>query len=171
MNCVIGIDPGMSGAMSTIWNRSDESFYHVEDLPVMTDMSLAWIDGGLLQSELMKWAPQRPTVVIERVSAMPGQGVSSCFKFGAVFGSILSVVQAIGFPIEFVSPAVWKRDLGLIKDKKAALHKARLLFPHAELHLAKHDGRAEALLIAHWYLRHGRTPFEAKLATGEMVDL
>jgi hypothetical protein len=48
-------------------------------------------------------------------------------------------------PIEFVSPVVWKRSYGLSKDKHASLHRARLLFPTAELHLAKHDGRAEAL--------------------------
>jgi hypothetical protein len=62
------------------------------------------------------------------------------------------VIQARHIRIELVTPSVWKRALGLGKDKDASLHKARLLFPMAELHLAKHDGRAEALLIAHYAL-------------------
>jgi hypothetical protein len=55
-------------------------------------------------------------------------------------------------PLAFVTPAVWKASYGLSKDKHASLHKARLLYPTAELHLAKHDGRAEALLIARYGL-------------------
>jgi crossover junction endodeoxyribonuclease RuvC len=55
-------------------------------------------------------------------------------------------------PLEFVTPAVWKRSYGLSRDKHASLFKARLMFPAADLHLAKHDGRAEALLIAQYGL-------------------
>lgn len=55
--------------------------------------------------------------------------------------------------VELVTPATWKRSLGLSTDKRASLHKARLLFQPADLALAKHEGRAEALLIAHWALR------------------
>ena len=80
---------------------------------------------------------------------MPGQGIASSFQFGVGFGSILGVLQALHIRIELVTPSSWKRSYGLSKDKHASLHKARLLFPTAELHLAKHDGRAEALLIAH----------------------
>ncbi|MGH2928174.1 MAG: hypothetical protein ACRDL8_08225 [Solirubrobacteraceae bacterium] len=60
-------------------------------------------------------------------------------------------------PLELVTAATWKRALGLGPDKHAALHKARLLFPTAELGLAKHHNRAEALLIAHWALRRPST--------------
>ncbi len=79
---------------------------------------------------------------------MPKQGIASSFLFGVGFGSILSVIQAMHVPLSFTTPGVWKRSYGLSKDKHASLHKARLMFPTAELHLAKHDGRAEALLIA-----------------------
>lgn len=149
MTRIIGIDPGKTGAIASLWSIGGAS---VEDLPVISDRSLDWIDGGALQTLLMgRGLNIDTTVVIERVSAMPKQGVSSSFKFGMVFGSILSVIQAVGYPIEFVTPAVWKRDLGLSSEKKAALHKARLLFPNCDLRLKKHDGRAEALLIAHWF--------------------
>ncbi len=86
---------------------------------------------------------------------MPRQGIASAFQFGVGFGSVLSVLQALHISLEFVTPAVWKRAYGLSRDKHASLFKARLMFPTAELNLAKHDGRAEALLIA----EYGRRTF------------
>ena len=81
---------------------------------------------------------------------MPKQGVASSFALGVGLGSILGVLQAMHVPLELVTAAAWKRALGLSSDKRASLHKARLLFPSAELGLAKHDGRAEALLLAYY---------------------
>jgi crossover junction endodeoxyribonuclease RuvC len=126
----------------------------VADLPVIRDGRLAWIDGGALQSFLIDTLPGRPArAIVERVSAMPQQGVASAFNFGVGFGSVLSILQARQIGIEFVTPTAWKRAMGLSPDKAASLHKARLLYPAAELTLAKHHGRAEALLLAHWALR------------------
>lgn len=145
----IGIDPGLSGAIAMLDSQGDVCF--VADLPVVRDNKLAWIDGGELQSMILNWRGARPcTAMIERVNAMPKQGVSSSFQFGVGFGSILSVLQAMAIPIEFVRPANWKKAMNLSSDKKAALHKARLLYPDVDLRLAKHDGRAEALLIARY---------------------
>jgi crossover junction endodeoxyribonuclease RuvC len=147
----VGVDPGQSGGIGVL--GADGGFELAVDLPVISDKSLTWIDGSALQTILLDAIRGRPCrVVIERVSAMPKQGVASSFSFGVGFGSILGVVQALHLPIEFVTPAVWKRGLGLASDKRASLDKARLLFPAADLRLAKHDGRAEALLLAHWYL-------------------
>lgn len=151
MSLTIGIDPGLSGAIAIL--NADGVIETVRDLPVIRDAKLAWIDGSELQSIIMAALHGRTAVaVIERVSSMPAQGIASAFQFGVGFGSILGVIQARHIRIELVTPAVWKRALGLSKDKDASLHKARLLFPTAELHLAKHDGRAEALLIAHYAL-------------------
>ncbi len=120
---------------------------------MIRDRRLAWIDGGALQSLLIEALGGRPArAIVERVSAMPRRGVASAFNFGVGFGSVLAVLQARHVAIELVTAAVWKRALGLSSDKAASLHKARLLCPAAELHLAKHDGRAEALLLAHWAL-------------------
>ncbi len=83
---------------------------------------------------------------------MPRQGIASAFNFGVGFGSVLSILQARHLSIELVTPVVWKRAMGLSKDKRASLDKARLLYPAADLSLAKHEGRAEALLLAHWAL-------------------
>jgi crossover junction endodeoxyribonuclease RuvC len=151
----LGIDPGITGALALL--DADDGIALLADLPLIRDKSLAWIDGGELQSLLLNALQGRACrAIVERVSAMPGQGVASSFAFGVSFGSILSVLQTLQLPIEFVTPAVWKRALGLSADKRASLHKARLLFPAADLHLAKHDGRAEALLLAHWAVNRSR---------------
>jgi crossover junction endodeoxyribonuclease RuvC len=147
---ILGIDPGLTGAISAMSITGE--FERVCDLPVIRDRSLAWIDGGELRSLLLELIRGRNAIAcIERVSAMPRQGVASSFQFGVGFGSVLGVLQAMQCRIELVTPASWKKGLGLSSDKAASLHKARLLFPGADLRLAKHDGRAEALLIAHWF--------------------
>lgn len=144
----VGIDPGLHGAFAVM--DAFGGLTQLVDLPVSRDGKLAWIDGSELFYAL-SWDKNSPvSVTIERVHSMPRQGVASSFQFGVTVGSILSVLQVKQMPIEFVSPSKWKRDLGLSSDKKAALHKARLLYPGADLRLEKHDGRAEALLIAHW---------------------
>ena len=151
----IGIDPGLTGALAIIDDAG--AVVTLADLPIIRDLSLAWVDGSALQSLLLDAIGGRQCrAMVERVSAMPKQGIASAFQFGVGFGSILSVLQALHIPLEFVTPAVWKRSYGLSKDKHASLHKARLLFPSAELHLAKHDGRAEALLIARFAQDRGR---------------
>lgn len=145
----IGIDPGQRGAIAVIDDNG--AFESVADLPLVTDKSLTWIDGSQMQSILLDALRGRQSrAVIERVSAMPKQGVASSFAFGCGFGSILGVLQTMHIPLALVTPSVWKQSYGLSKDKHASLHKARLMFPTAELHLAKHEGRAEALLIADW---------------------
>ena len=151
MTLTIGIDPGLSGALAVI--DTDGVIVALADLPVIRDRSLAWIDGAELQGMLLDALGGRQSIaVVERVSAMPKQGVASSFAFGVGFGSILGVLQAMHIPVELVTAAQWKRALGLSSDKKASLHKARLLFPAADLRLEKHDGRAEALLLARWWM-------------------
>ncbi|HMK87259.1 MAG TPA: hypothetical protein VK437_14960 [Steroidobacteraceae bacterium] len=155
MTHVIGIDPGLSGAIAVLSPAGE--LERLEDLPVIRDRSLAWIDGAVLQSLLLDALGGRPgRAIVERVSAMPKQGIASAFTFGVVLGSILSVLQARHLPVELATPAAWKRSLGLGSDKRASLDKARLLYPGADLSLAKHDGRAEALLLAHWALTRSR---------------
>ncbi len=145
----LGIDPGLSGACALL--DYDGVLLMLADLPVIRDGKLSWIDGARFQSLLLDAIEGRPTrAIVERVQAMPAQGRSSAFNFGVGFGSMLGVLQTLQVSLEFVTPAQWKRDLGLDSDKRKSLDRARLLYPTAELRLAKHDGRAEALLIANW---------------------
>jgi hypothetical protein len=148
----IGIDPGLSGALAVL--DADGQPELVADLPVIRDRSISWIDGAVLQSMLLDALRGRQSrAIVERASAMPRQGIASTFTFGVGLGSILATLQTLRLPIELVTPASWKLALGLGKDKRASIDKARLLFPTADITLAKHDGRAEALLIAWWAVR------------------
>lgn len=153
----IGVDPGLSGAIALLGPAGE--FERVDDLPIIRDRTLAWVDGGRMQSLLIEALKGRAArAYVERVSAMPAQGVVSCFTFGSLAGSLLAILQAAHVGIELVPPSVWKRDLCLVnQDKRASLDAARLRFPLAPLERAKDHGRAEALLLAAWgFTRAGR---------------
>lgn len=159
MKLTIGIDPGLHGAVAVL--DEEGVLIALSDFQIIEQGSLKWIDGNWFQTWLIQNVRGQPAhCVIEKVSAMPSQGVSSSFQFGVGFGSLLGVIQARHIPLTLVSSAMWKRDLGLHgkhqDGKKQALSRARLLWPTAELHLAKHDGRAEALLIASWSINKAR---------------
>lgn len=148
---VIGCDPGLAGAIAVLDPAGE--FERVDDLPIVRDRSLAWVDGARLQSLLIDALQGRQArAIVERVGVMPAQGIVSAFTFGAVVGSILAMLQARHVAIELVTAAVWKRDMGLINgEKQASVDKARLLFPFAPIERKKDHGRAEALLLAAWW--------------------
>ena len=147
---ILGIDPGLTGGWALLTDHG--AFVGADDLPIIRDNSTAWVDGPELVAQINACLSDRVHIraVIERVHSMPAQGISSAFTFGVGFGSVLACLQLLPASIEFVSPAAWKRGLGLSKDKSASLDRARLLYPQASLKRQKDDGRAEALLIAHW---------------------
>ena len=137
---VVGIDPGHGGAIAFL----DGTNSRVLDMPVVGKdinfpelMSLMWksVDHAY----------------VERVSAMPGQGVTSMFTFGRAYQACLDACAGTNIPYTLVTPAVWKRRAGLIgKDKEASRAMALRLFPRLAGDLArkKDCGRADALLIA-----------------------
>jgi len=141
--CILGIDPGLSGALA---------FYFTDapDRVITLDMPIADgnVSGSLIANEIRTHAPC--IAVIESVGAMPGQGVSSMFNFGKSFGSAIGAVSALNIPIQFVSPAKWKRHYGLSSDKEECRARALNLFPACAANFArkKDHGRAEAALIA-----------------------
>ena len=148
----LGADPGLTGAVAIL--DGDGVPVLVADLPIVRDRSLAWVDGSQLPVLIVEALQGRPCrAIVERVASMPKQGVASSFQFGVSFGSLLALLQSLSLPIELVTAAQWKRQLGLSSDKRASLDRARLAFPAADLGLAKHHGRAEALLLAHWAMR------------------
>lgn len=147
---ILAIDPGLTGGWALLTDHG--AYVGADDLPIIRDNATAWVDGPELVAQINACLSERVHIraVIERVHSMPAQGISSAFTFGVGFGSVLACLQLLPASIEFVSPAVWKRGLGLSKDKSASLDRARLLYPQANLKRKKDDGRAEALLIAHW---------------------
>lgn len=111
------------------------------------------------------WSVVDKTVaVIEKVHALPREGVTSSFNFGYING-LLTMAATIYFDeVVFVTPMKWKKDLGLTEsglEYREKKDKARLfaieLFPQAakDLRLKKHNDRAEALLLTEWYIRYG----------------
>lgn len=135
----IGIDPGKKGAIAAL----DSSGCHfVADFSSYADM--------LPALERINSTYAIKAACLERVHAMPGQGVSSMFSFGENYGWWIGVLQALGWPTFTARPQDWQK--GLIAKGQTSMDVAARLFPGAELHGPKggpRDGRADALLIAH----------------------
>ena len=146
----IGVDPGLSGAVAIIQASGS---YKVLDIPIMSKGSGTVkneINAGgmknLLSENLTLFA--KGVAAVERVNAMPGQGVSSVFSLGDSFGACRSVLACLNIPTFYIMPSEWKKFYGLTSDKEQARALAIRLFPEADLKLKKHIDRAEALLIA-----------------------
>ena len=142
---VLAIDPG---AISAAWGLLGPGVCMADDIPVADKMINA---AGLAD---MVAGSGADVVVVERVNAFPGQGVSSSFRFGKGTGIIIGVVAALGFKMIEVAPTLWKKHFRLGPDKEQARALAIKTFPGAAKNLSrvKDAGRAEALLMASWFL-------------------
>ena len=101
-------------------------------------------------------------VIVEQVSAMPGQGVTSMFNFGQTFGSIKGICAALGLPIFYVRPAKWKKHFELINSSKdASRTKVIEMYPSISSRLTKKKdvNKADAILIAR-YFKDCRSQFD-----------
>lgn len=149
---IIGVDPGLTGAIGFL---RDGVFTGVEDMPVVLK-GVGSVKNEVSPSGMKTLIKERlqpgdaVVAVLEKVGAMPGQGVSSVFSLGDSYGAARAVLATGGFEITQVAPATWKKHFKLTADKELSRALATRLFPTAPLHLKKHDGRAEALLLARW---------------------
>jgi len=144
----LGIDPGMSGAVA--WLDGMGNLLDACDMPVV-NKQLNTVDLALLLGRI----DDDTIAVVEQVHSMPGQGVSSTFKFGTAYGAVLGALGALQIRTEHVTPQMWKKHHTLIgKDKDAARAKAIDRWPSmAHLFARKKDcGRADAALIALWHI-------------------
>lgn len=155
---ILSIDPGNTGGLAFLGTR-DSVLLDLYSMPLRDSLSAGhsryFIDGAVIAQLIQAKKPV--SAVLERVSSRPGQGVAGVFAFGRGIGVIEGVLQALEIPASYVTPQVWKRHHGLIKqgkDKSLAL--ARELYPRADLHLVKHEGRAEAILIGLWKIDQWR---------------
>ena len=154
---IIGIDPGISGAICFFENGEIKD---VIDMPVMAEgkKNKKQINSRQIFNEISKRINKYNfidiNVVVEQVSAMPGQGVTSMFNFGQSFGAIKGLCAAMQLPIFFVRPAKWKKYFGLINSQKdASRTKAIEMFPKiSEILSKKKDAnKADAILIASFH--------------------
>ena len=142
---ILGIDPGISGAIA-FYGTNIPGSIDALDVPTVNGEIDAVYLGRMITAG-------RPSVaIIELVSAMPKQGVSSTFKFGRAFGTVLGVLGALQVPYHMVSPTRWKKHFRLSADKEQARALAIRTWPSSEAFRRKKDhGRAEAALLAKYY--------------------
>ena len=154
---IIGIDPGISGAISFFDNGVIKE---VIDMPTMTDgkKNKKQVNGNQIYNEInlriSDMSKENICVVVEQVSAMPGQGVTSMFNFGQSFGVLKGICSAMQLSIHFVRPAKWKKYFNLINtEKDASRTKVIEIFPYISSKLSKKKdaNKADAILIASFF--------------------
>jgi crossover junction endodeoxyribonuclease RuvC len=160
---IIGIDPGISGSICFL---NDGKILDVVEMPTMTEgkKNKRQVNGSQIYNEISKRINkienQEIRVVIEQVSAMPGQGVTSMFNFGQSFGILKGLCSAMQLPVYFVRPAKWKKYFNLINSEKdASRTRAIEIFPYfsSQLSKKKDSNKAEAILIASFYYETYKT--------------
>ena len=154
---IIGIDPGISGSICFF---EDGKILDVVEMPTMIEgkKNKRQVNGSQVYNEISKRIKQVDKkdikVIIEQVSAMPGQGVTSMFNFGQSYGILKGMCSAMQLPMYFVRPAKWKKYFSLINtEKDASRTKAIEIFPYFSSNLSKKkdSNKADAILISSYY--------------------
>ena len=145
--CIAAFDPGSSSGAVAFYFPFHPGQISAEDLPVVAGQ----VDPATLAARLKQMRPD--VAIIERVAAMPRQGVSSTFKFGTAYGILQGVVATLDIPVHFVAPGRWKKHFGLTADKEQSRARALQLWPaRSDLFARKKDhGRAESALLARYF--------------------
>ena len=159
---IIGIDPGLSGGIAIL---DDLKILDIYDMPIMSEgkKNKNQLNSAQLVNIIKKNIISNGDtfLIVEQVSAMPGQGVTSMFNFGQTFGSIKGICAALNLPIFFVRPAKWKKHFDLINSSKdASRTKVIEMYPSISPRLSKKKdvNKADAILIAR-YFRDCRAQF------------
>ena len=152
---IIGIDPGLSGGIAIL---DDLKIYDIFDMPIMSEgkKNKNQLNSAQLVNIINKHVLKKENtfVIVEQVSAMPGQGVTSMSNFGQTFGSIKGICAALGLPIFYVRPAKWKKHFELINSSKdASRTKVIEMYPYISSRLTKKKdvNKADAILIARYF--------------------
>ena len=154
---IIGIDPGITGSICFF---QDGKIIDVVEMPNMPEgkKNKKQVNGAQIYYEISlrikDTKKEDIKVVIEQVSAMPDQGVTSMFNFGQSFGILKGICSAMQLPMYFVRPIKWKKYFNLINSEKdASRTKAIEVFPYfsSELSRKKDSNKADAILIASFY--------------------
>ena len=158
---IIGIDPGISGAICFF---KDGQVIDLIEMPSMAEgkKNKKQVNGNQLFNEIKSRLSddEQVIVVVEHVTAMPGQGVTSMFNFGQSFGVIKGICSAMQLPIHFIRPAKWKKYYNLINTSKdASRSRAIEIFPKVseKLKRKKDTNKADAILIASYYYNTYKT--------------
>ncbi len=153
----LGIDPGISGAFSVL--DKGGAIVQVFDMPTLSYTSGKSIKQRVnpqsIVAELRLFKTQSIEGIIEQVNAMPGQGVTSMFSFGRSLGILEGVLAGVDMPYKLVTPAVWKKAMGVNSSKDGAREMAMRTWPSKSdlFKRKKDDGRAESALLALYLLK------------------
>ena len=153
----LGVDPGMSGALAMVSQN-----HEVENFPMPVVGKI--LDIPRILCFLKNFRPRIDHAIIEQVSAMPGQGVSSMFKFGRVYGIMEGLIGGLGIPYTLVTPQAWQKVMHVGVEGKALDPKERSCVAIGRLGLDAglprgprsgklHDGVVDAVLIAEYCRR------------------
>ena len=152
---IIGIDPGLSGAIAVLDNNKVLKIY---DMPTMAEgkknkrqLNSAQL-VNIIKENIKNY--EEISVVVEQVNAMPGQGVTSMFNFGQTFGAIKGVCAALNLPVFFIRPSKWKKYFELINSSKdSSRTKAIEMYPSIADQLSKKKdvNKSDAILIARFF--------------------
>ena len=141
---IIGIDPGISGSICFF---QDGTIKNVVEMPTMIEgkKNKKQVNGSQIFNEISEkiknMDKKNIKVVIEHVTAMPGQGVTSMFNFGQSFGILKGICSAMQLSVYFVRPARWKKYFNLINSEKdASRTRAIEIFPYYSSHISKKKG-------------------------------
>ena len=154
---IIGIDPGISGSICFF---EDGKITDIVEMPNMADgkKNKRQVNGAQIYNEISSriknFNKEDIKVVIEQVSAMPGQGVTSMFNFGQSFGVLKGICSAMQLSTYFIRPAKWKKYFNLINSEKdASRTKAIQIFPYISSKLSKKKdaNKADAILLASFF--------------------
>jgi crossover junction endodeoxyribonuclease RuvC len=149
---ILGIDPGLSGALA-LYTTSDQTV-EVFDMPVLELVRNGKKKGEVSAQALANLLAGRgiKAAFLERVNAMPGQGVTSVFSFGRSTGIVEGILAAYDIPTTLVTPQAWQKAVGQRAGKDGSRERAMQLFPaQADLfQRKKDDGRSDAALIAYY---------------------
>ena len=155
---IIGIDPGLSGGIAIL---DDLKIYDIFDMPIMSEgkKNKNQLNSAQLVNIINKHVLKKENtyVIVEQVSAMPGQGVTSMFNFGQSFGVLKGIFSAMQIPMDFISPVKWKKHYNLINTQKdSSRTKAIEFFPYisSQLSRKKDANKADAILIASFYYQN-----------------
>lgn len=161
-----GIDPGMSGAVASILD--DGTVLGCWDTPIVSGSGKNQYNIRDMVHILGGACPDG--VILEQVGAMPGQGVTSMFRFGEGFGIWQGILGALDIPYALVRPQAWTKAMlaGEAKGDCRGLLAARRRWPEVSLARKKDNGRSDALWLAeygrlyHWNHRAGPSPAGSK---------
>ena len=150
----MGIDPGAKGGIALLNSETNEQY------AIAMPMIAGELDYRGVANTILSHAPD--IIIIEKVHAMPQQGVVSMFNFGKNYGALLALISTLGSAYLTVTPQTWKKVVlaGTAKDKDAAIQFCYQRYPQLNLVLPRcrtsHDGIADAICLAHYGLHYAK---------------